>query len=167
MAFPASVLLQLSRQPQNEAQHWILGIVANGLLFGPVWLHYKRHLLEDIRVLYLFVYARKSAARVLNRSWKYNFDHIFRIAVTQWWVRWRLKLPASLLFTQPFVQAHINKKKSKFHVTGLYAGNSPVTGEFPAQKASDAENASIWWRHHGLRVGGIQPSVRMVPIYYW
>ena len=27
-------------------------------------------------------------------------------------------------------------------------GNSPVTGEFPAQTASDAENVSIWWRHH-------------------
>ena len=26
--------------------------------------------------------------------------------------------------------------------------NSPVTGEFPAQRASNAENASIWWRHH-------------------
>ena len=23
------------------------------------------------------------------------------------------------------------------------------TGEFPAQRASNAENASIWWRHHG------------------
>ena len=22
-----------------------------------------------------------------------------------------------------------------------------VTGEFPAQKASDVENVSIWWRH--------------------
>ena len=37
---------------------------------------------------------------------------------------------------------------SKLHVTGLCAGNSPVTGEFPAQKASNAENATIWWRHH-------------------
>ena len=27
--------------------------------------------------------------------------------------------------------------------------NSPVTGEFPAQRASKAEKASIWWRHHG------------------
>ena len=27
-------------------------------------------------------------------------------------------------------------------------GNSPVTGEFPAQKASNAKNVSIWWRHH-------------------
>ena len=25
---------------------------------------------------------------------------------------------------------------------------SPVTGEFPAQRASNAENVSIWWRHH-------------------
>ena len=27
-------------------------------------------------------------------------------------------------------------------------GNSPVTGEFPAQMATNAENVSIWWRHH-------------------
>ena len=27
--------------------------------------------------------------------------------------------------------------------------NSPVTGEFLAQKASNAENVTIWWRHHG------------------
>ena len=26
--------------------------------------------------------------------------------------------------------------------------NSPETGEFPAQMASNAENVSIWWRHH-------------------
>ena len=29
-------------------------------------------------------------------------------------------------------------------------GYSPVTGEFPAQKASYAENISIWLRHHGI-----------------
>ena len=33
-------------------------------------------------------------------------------------------------------------------VTGFCAGNSPVTGEFPRQMASYAENVSIWWRHH-------------------
>ena len=36
---------------------------------------------------------------------------------------------------------------SKLRVTGLCAGNSPGTGEFPAQMASNAENVSIWWRH--------------------
>ena len=27
-------------------------------------------------------------------------------------------------------------------------GSSPVTGEFPTQKAIDAKNVSIWWCHH-------------------
>ena len=26
-----------------------------------------------------------------------------------------------------------------------------ITGEFPAQMASNAENVSIWWRHHVLQ----------------
>ena len=43
-----------------------------------------------------------------------------------------------------------SKKTSKLHITSLCAGNSPVTGEFPAQMASDAENVSIWWRHHAM-----------------
>ena len=41
-----------------------------------------------------------------------------------------------------------SKKTWKLRVTGLCAGNSPGTGEFPAQMASNAENVSIWWRHH-------------------
>ena len=41
-----------------------------------------------------------------------------------------------------------SKKTSKLRVTGLCEGNSPVTGEFSAQMASNAENDSIWWRHH-------------------
>ena len=32
-----------------------------------------------------------------------------------------------------------------------FVRNSPVTGEFPAQRASNAENVSIWWRHHDIR----------------
>ena len=43
-----------------------------------------------------------------------------------------------------------SKKTSKLRVTGLCVGNSPVTDEFPAQKASYAENVSIWWRHRDL-----------------
>ena len=42
------------------------------------------------------------------------------------------------------------KKTSKLRVTGLYVGRSPLTGEFPAQRTSNAENVSIWWRHHVL-----------------
>ena len=45
-----------------------------------------------------------------------------------------------------------SKKTSKLRVTGLCEGNSPVTGEFPAQRASNAENVSIWWRHYARPV---------------
>ena len=44
-----------------------------------------------------------------------------------------------------------SKKTSKLCVTGLSglcAGVSPGTGEFPAQVACNVENISIWWRHH-------------------
>ena len=44
------------------------------------------------------------------------------------------------------------KKTSKLHDTGLCEGNSSVTGEFPAQRASNTENVSIWWRHHVTRL---------------
>ena len=48
-----------------------------------------------------------------------------------------------------------SKKTSNLRVTGLCVGNSPVTGEFPAQKASCAENVPIWWRHYdGNPLGG-------------
>ena len=47
---------------------------------------------------------------------------------------------------------HRSKNRAKLHVTGLCAGNSPVTGEFPAQMASNVEKMfpfddvmSSWW----------------------
>ena len=43
-----------------------------------------------------------------------------------------------------------SKKTSTLRVTGLCEGNLPATGEFPSQWASNAENVSIWWRHHLL-----------------
>ena len=45
-----------------------------------------------------------------------------------------------------------SKKTSKLRATGLCAGNSSGTGEFPAQMASNAEKVSIWWRHHGSSI---------------
>ena len=42
------------------------------------------------------------------------------------------------------------KKTSKLCVTGLCAGNSPGTGEFRPQRANNAEDGSIWWRHYDV-----------------
>ena len=49
---------------------------------------------------------------------------------------------------------HRSRQTSKLRVTCLCAGNSPVTGEFPAPRASNPENISIWWRHHALVLKG-------------
>ena len=59
------------------------------------------------------------------------------------------------------------KKTSKLRVTGLCAGNSPGTGEFPAQMASNAENGSIWWRHHGLNTPKSPKLKRQYAILAW
>ena len=57
-----------------------------------------------------------------------------------------------------------SNKTSKLHVTGLCAGNSPVTGEFTAQRASYAENVSIWWRQQVIPVP-FRPTSAMRLIY--
>ena len=46
-----------------------------------------------------------------------------------------------------------SKETSQLRVTGLCVGNSPVTGEFPTQRASNAKNVSIWWCHHVADTG--------------
>ena len=40
------------------------------------------------------------------------------------------------------------RKHQSSTLLAFCAGNSAVTGESPAQRASDVENVSIWWRHH-------------------
>ena len=51
------------------------------------------------------------------------------------------------LFAQPFVQAQIKENIKALRHWSLQ-GNPLVTGGFPSQRASNVENASIWWCHH-------------------
>ena len=70
--------------------------------------------------------------------------------MTSYWARWRVKSPASRLFTQLLLKAQIKENiKAPCHW--------PLGGEFPAQKASNTETVSIWWRHH---VGMCKETVR-------
>ena len=62
--------------------------------------------------------------------------------------------PYDCLFNHLFGRRR--KKTSKLRVTGLCEGYSPVTGDFPAQRANNAENVSIWLRRHVL--SKIEPS---------
>ena len=69
------------------------------------------------------------------------------IRVTSQWVRWRLKSSVWPFLLNRLFRCR-SQKTSKLRVTGLCEGNSTVTSEIPAQRASNAENVSIWWRHH-------------------
>ena len=70
----------------------------------------------------------------------------------------------SLTIVYSIVYSDADKKKpSKLRVPGLCAGNSPVTGEFPAQMASYAENVSIWWRHHALHMCKLPTTYPQLP----
>ena len=65
-------------------------------------------------------------------------------------LRWRHNGRNSVSNHQPYdhLLNCLWKKTPELRVTGLCAGKSPETGEFPAQMANYAENGSIWWRHH-------------------
>ena len=53
----------------------------------------------------------------------------------------------SQLFAQPFVQAQL---KENFKAPSHWPLWGESTGDrwIPSQRASSAENVSIWWRHH-------------------
>ena len=60
-----------------------------------------------------------------------------------------------------------SKKIPKLRVTGLCgAGNSPVTGEFPSQMASNAKTNSIGWRHHASYHGWYLVCIEITFIYF-
>ena len=63
------------------------------------------------------------------------------------WTPYSLQSPFIRLFVQLLMRTHI-RETSKTALLALCVGNSPMTCEFPAQRASNAENASIWLRHY-------------------
>ena len=55
----------------------------------------------------------------------------------------------TIVYSTVYSDADQRKHKSKLRVTGLLWGEFTGDRWIPAEKASDAENVSIWWRHHG------------------
>ena len=85
-------------------------------------------------------------------SWHCPLEQPGSISVLQWRHNWYDSVsnhqPHDCSLNRLFRRR--SKKTSKLRVTGLCAGNSPGTGEFPAQMVNYAENVSIWWPHHRL-----------------
>ena len=88
---------------------------------------------------------RESNAEMVSMSWRRHVLH------SLWWRHndhdsVSNHQPHECLLSRLFRRR--SKKTSKLRVTGLCVGEFTGTGEFPAQRASYAENVSIWWRHH-------------------
>ena len=62
----------------------------------------------------------------------------------------------TIVFSAVYLDADQRKHQSPASLA--FAGNSPGTGEFPAQMASNAENVCIWLRHHVLFSGNVCKS---------
>ena len=59
----------------------------------------------------------------------------------------------SLTIVYSTVYSDANRRKHQSSASlALCEGNSPVTGEFSALRASNAENVSNWWRHYGVQL---------------
>ena len=94
--------------------------------------------IQQCRSLHIWIKSKDSYLNVPNTlQWRHNG----RDSVSN-------HQPHDCLFNYLFRRR--SKKTSKLHVTGVCAGNSPVTGELPAQMTSNAENVSIWWRYHDM-----------------
>ena len=98
------------------------------LLLYPLW----KLLIFPARLSYQ--YARK-----LSLQWRRNGHH----SVSN-------HRPLDGLFNH--LLSPTSKKHQGSALLALCVGNSPVTGEVPTQRANNAENVHIWWRHHAYKV---------------
>ena len=138
--------------------------------FGPLsryWLRWPYELCNKKYGLRNDVFLNRQTLAADSPAWQ---DAIASAAMS---LQWRHNGHDGVINHQPHdcllnrLFKYRSKKTSKLCVTGLCAGNSPVIGEFPAQRASNAENVSIWWRHHVLTyfsrniAGSVQDGVCM------
>ena len=135
---------------------WVYFIFINSLILCPFWITFKAHEMSAPNYTCPFPYCTwNSSIHTSNIVITVSVDSpSIRVYHT---LRWRHDGHDSVSNHQPHhcllnrLFRRRSKKTSKLRVTGLCAGNSPETGEFPAQMASNAEKFSIWWRHHELR----------------
>ena len=139
-------------------------------LASSLWMHYNDVIMSvmashiiSLATVYSTVYSRRISKKHQSSASLpfvslYVFPHQTHNGTS---LQWRRNEHDSVSNHQPHdcllkrLFGRRSKKTSKLRVTGLYAGNSPGTGEFPAQRASNAENVSIWWRHHEMNLSSV------------
>ena len=62
------------------------------------------------------------------------------------------------------VYSGADQRKQQSSPSLVFAGNSPVTSEFPAQMASNVANVTIWQRHHGNHISFQYMQYEPIPV---
>ena len=77
-----------------------------------------------------------------------HYSDVIMGAMTSWITS--LTIVYSTVYSAADQRKHQSSASQKLRVAGLCEGNSLVTGKFPTQMTSNAENVSILWRHHAM-----------------
>ena len=92
----------------------------------------------------------KSLFRQTEKKGSYNWSFVNGIHYSDVIVSTMASQATGVSIVYSTVCSGTDQRTAKLRVTVLCEGNSSVTGEFPAERASNAENVSTWWwwRHH-------------------
>ena len=160
--FVAMVIIDIDISARDTKYQYWYQILISTLIFimssyghsspiaGPLWMQLfadKQRILRSKRPqcgvmmvsLLLTWISVRTNHRQNSKDWPLQWRHNGRNGVSD-------QQPYDCLLNRLFRRR--SNKTSKLRVTGLCEGNSPVTGEFPAQRASYSEYVSIWRRHH-------------------
>ena len=161
-----SLICALNKRLSKQSRGWWFGT--------PLWRH------SNVFIVLAFLQATPWCHWALqyyqNHGWHFihyfNFKNAFCLEQTQQ----HLRLQDTLQWRHNGCDGVSNHqcldcllrcrstKASKLRITGLCGGDSPMTGEFPSQRTSNAENVSIWWRHHDNRGSTVPRSQRYMSL---
>ena len=104
--------------PATYDDLWPMAIIA------PLWLMLIHRRLDQMTNAPLYL-------RPKQNTWHHYYDLIMGVMASQ--------ITSLMIVYSTVYSRHRSKKTSKLHLTDLSVGNSPVIGEFPAQKTSNTE----------------------------
>ena len=124
-----------------------LSLVTQLITFEQKYAHFSSSVLWDMRQEHCVICE-------IGPSTKVHYNDVIMSAMAS-----QITSP-TIVYSAVFFFRRRWKKTSKLRVTGLCAGNSSMTCEFPTQMVSNAETGSIGWHHHAIdgMAGSVLPS---------
>ena len=137
-------------------QNWLLGFTGGTHWSKNLWCRVRSPRHFEIYSIVINYLSKSNLPGSSPRSQKIWFNPVKHVNTLQWRHNERDGVsnhqPHYCLFNHLFRRR--SKKIHKLRVTGLCEGNSPVTDEFPAQRASNMENDLITF----IMNSGAQPD---------